>query len=753
MKKSLDKKILTRILIAVLCLGAVGGLTALLIIRGPLLSPFSKGAEEATGEAPAGGAKQTSADAAVPYEEEPELVEPVGSVVRYVPAEFRELFRVTTCQGVVCPDTTEYTYESSRPFGNYGALPGDEVRKGDALFSGTAESVEDEIDAIEEENAELLEAFTNTASDMAYDISKAKKTEYERAQAYQNLCASAPEPDSPWYAGWAKGAMPAEKAAKQAKAAREKLEQSLKEKQEQFDLQYAYNEKRIERLETEDRAAGVSSAEDGVVVASSFYLTGDSIPEGTSVLAVGNPQEKEIICEYVSKSVVNKAKDIYAIVDGKHFQVQYEVMETEEYRLKKQKDGEVYTTFHLIDPEDEAENGQYAVIVIVEERIPDALCVPREAVSRDERGSFVYRYDGGESIYTPVQTGSYDAAFIEILSGLHEGDPVVCDTPWTVGDKTLTVDKGEVSNPFSTDGFLYYPSAEWLENPAKNGTSYLKELLVNRYEQVEAGQVVARIEIVGDDIEIARLRRKIDRQNERLADLNQKKSKTFNKEELEALDRTIRDRNRTIESLNRQLDKLTRYLGIYELTAPESGIITDRTERKAGELISYREKIVQLSRDDSCFIMLEDKGKPISYGNEASVRVRGRGAEEKTMVGTVVTVNPWALSKDLRRGFAIIRLPMEDMASIADLTGSVAGENGLWNRIRFGIDMTTGRMKDVLLVPRKAVYTTGSNETYVITRRPDGSARLIRFVAGGSDPSYYWVAYGDLEEGMELCSE
>ena len=53
---------------------------------------------------------------------------------------------------------------------------------------------------------------------------------------------------------------------------------------------------------------------------------------------------------------------------------------------------------------------------------------------------------------------------------------------------------------------------------------------------------------------------------------------------------------------------------------------------------------------------------------------------------------------------------------------------------------------------QRAQFNSG-NDTYVITKNADGSTRLVKFVAGGSDNSNYWVAYGDVTEGMEICSE
>ena len=735
MRRLPDNSITKRLLAALLCLAITSGC-------GMTGATDASGADAAS-SAPAQNAAET---------DEPELVEPVGSVTRFVPAEYRELSRVTVCQGTVCPDTVEYAYESSRPFGNYGALPGDAVSKGDVLFYGAADAADDEIDAIEEENLNLLEEFTAYSADMSYDINKAKKAEFEAAEAYQEICSNAPDPDSPWYDGWAKGAMPAEKRAKQARIAREKLEQSYREAQEQHDLLYAYNEQRIARLEAEKNAAAVSAPFDGVVVASTYHIPGDSIAEGTHILAVGDTTAKEIQCEYVSKSVVNKAVEIYALIEGKRYEVQYEVMEADEYRRIKARDGDVYTTFHLADPDDQVTLGQYAVIVIVENRRPNVLCVPIGAVSKDDRGSFVFLYENGESVYTPVQTGEYDSAFMEITSGLKEGDPVVYDPPYTVGKNTVKIERGETSSLFSMDGYLYYPSAEWLVNPAKTGTCYLNEVLVNRYQLVEKGDVLAKIEIVSDDIEIARIRRKIDRQNERLADLNKKRAETYNKEELESIDRAIRDRNMAISSLNRQLDKLARYSGIYEIKATESGIITDLTERKSGELIGYRERIVQISRDDSCFILIEDKDAKLSYGDTATVTVRSVNIRTDPIQGTVVTVSPWGLTREMRTGFALVKVAQEDMTAMAETAGSNI-DNGYWSRNRFGVEVTSRHMGGVLMVPRKSVYTAKNGGTYVITKKEDGTVKLVKFVSGGTDSNNYWVAYGDLTEGMEVCSE
>ncbi|MBR6391160.1 MAG: hypothetical protein IKS16_07445 [Lachnospiraceae bacterium] len=679
-----------------------------------------------------------------------ELIEPAGSALSFVSAEIRDLAVVSTYQGVVCPNTYEYAYESDQPFGNYNFLPGDEVSAGDVLFYGTAEGLDDQIEEIRDENVTLLESYNDYVADYHIDIAKARKKEFEAASAYQDMAANAPKEDSPYYAGWAKGAMPLENAYKQAKMAREKQEEAYKERQQLFDLEYAYNETRISRLEQEKNEAGVKSAVDGVVVAANYYYSGDSIPIGSNIIAVGDTNDMEIVCEYVSKSIVNKAQEIYAIVGGDRFDVVYENMEPDEYRRLKAKEDEVYTTFKIVDPDGKARLGEYAVIVVVESRTDNALCVPKGAVSKDDSGSFVYIYKDGESVYTPVTTGESDSAFMEIKSGLTEGDKVVYDIPYDVGTGSKTITTGSVHTDFDSDGYLMYPNAEWMSNPANNGVCYLTEICVARFEQITAGQTLAKVEVVSDTIETERLQRKIQRQNERIADLNEQRKTTYNKDDLETIDRAIRDRNRTIESLNRQLEKAGRYSGVFEIKAPYDGLVTEVSDIKAGEIITYKQKIVQIANDDSCYIIVDDKGGMFSYGDEATVTFKAPNGESFETGGKVVSLNPFGLSKSMRTGFALVRVSQEDMSRMTGGGGS-DNSNGYWYRVRFSVKAVTRKMDNVILIPKTSVYKTG-NDTYVITKDENGSTSLVRFVAGGSDNANYWVAYGDVTEGMSICS-
>ncbi len=102
-----------------------------------------------------------------------ELIEPVGTAQGYEKASFRNLSMVSTYSGIICPDTAEYTYESALAFSSYAALPGEHVNSGDPLFYSRSESIEDDVEKIEDENAELVESFADYLEDYVYDLSSA----------------------------------------------------------------------------------------------------------------------------------------------------------------------------------------------------------------------------------------------------------------------------------------------------------------------------------------------------------------------------------------------------------------------------------------------------------------------------------------------------------------------------------------------------------------------------------------------------
>ena len=84
-----------------------------------------------------------------------------------------------------------------------------------------------------------------------------------------------------------------------------------------------------------------------------------------------------------------------------------------------------YVTLDVDDPDDVLRLGMTARVEINTAEKEDALVVPIAALKTNDNGSYVLRVNAsGQTEQVPVTTGIYSDEYVEILSGLSEGDRV-----------------------------------------------------------------------------------------------------------------------------------------------------------------------------------------------------------------------------------------------------------------------------------------------------------------------------------------
>lgn len=681
-----------------------------------------------------------------------ELIEPVGVAASFDEVVYRNLYDVKVYSSYVVPKVKEYGFMSDQEFDKFGKAPGQKVSNKDVLAYSVCKSIDKQIEELEDEIASSDEQYVSDIDALTKDISDAKKKTFETGEARAKFNEFEPEENTEAYEGWSKMIMPSDGNAKRAKMAQERLEEQLKERQELYELEREYKFGQIERLQAKKNNATVSSNMDGEVVAINYVFGGDNVKRDFPVIAVGDTKTKLLKVDYINKATVNKAKDYYAFVNGKRYEVTYEEMEKSEYnRLIAQTD-KVYSTFYIEDPNDEVKIGDYAVLVMLNDIREDVLCVPLDAIKKedDEYRAYIYDEESNTSSYVGVQIGMKDGLYAEVLSGLNEHDKVLSDSAPKMGSQKATLEKGESSNKFEENGFLFYPTSEWLKNPASNGKSYIKEILVTKNEIVQKGQTVATVEVVPDQIEIERNARKIQRAQERLVKLIKEKADLDAAKKIDrGVERGISDKNRTISQLMKEKYKLTKYSGIINITAPYDGIITDVGTLKAGDIVYEGSNIVQISDNSLSYIVVQDGNSTLPYGAEATISYKKDQAGAPIKVeGAVATISGSSLSPDMQMEYALISIPAEN---VEDMAGSSMDPTGTWLRQMFSVNVVTRKEDNVLLIPKSAVYMMNGS-TYVRVLSQDGSVHYTSFISGGSDTSNYWVIDG-LEEGMTICWE
>lgn len=670
-----------------------------------------------------------------------QLLEPVGTTVNYETAELRNMYNSQNYLGSVCPYVEEYSFEDAQRFLRYGAFPGQQVSRGTGLLYGDTKSLDEQIEAMEKSIKEQEESYQEFVEETKEALYEPRRVERDCGSILNNLEKSKPDEDSPEYGAWLADYTRFDGEYRSAVLTVDKLEQSMLERSELYELDHAYNLQRLSYLKRSRQKSILSAGMNGYVAALAYFEEGDWVGADASVMAVGDMSRKRIRCEYINGSTVRSAKRVYAIVGGVRYEVEYEPMDSNEYALLSKRDGDVYSTFYFQDDASEVEMGSYAVIVVVKDFREQVLTVSSGAVHSDGGSYYVYTEgENGERQYTPVRTGMRDGAYVEILSGLNEGDRVLSEASTPKVSETVEVKRGDSFYSYNSSGYLFYPTSTIVENPVEYGTSYFVEFHVGWYQQVKKGEPLATIRVVADEVGLQRKLTQLEREQERLQDVIAENNEN-NQKTIEAYQERIAD-------LEEEIAEMKADFATTQVRAPSNGIITWIEEFEEDQLLKPGTRLCEVSHESNSFILVEDPGHILNYGNEASINYMNKDQQQSTTTGTIVTLQQSAVSGALRNDWTLISVSPEAMG---DMSSSFANAGGWWNRARFDVSVKARKMDNVLLIPRRAVISK-NNRIYVRVRYDDGRVVEQGIIVGGADTNNYWVVEG-LTEGMVVCLE
>ena len=717
--------------------------------------------------------------------QEVELLEPVGMTGSGEAARLRNLYDADIYSATVVPYVEEYSFDEDVTLREFGAFPGESVSRGEVLaFSDTEKidkQIEEQLKRIQDMETEFAQYEQQVREDLAEPQEEVKRLadivenlEKEKPEQYIRVPKpsegenpgegpSEGEPSGEEHPGTVSGPDadgPGEDEP-QVNPAYEEWEQQynywngryrisdhsvntallqLEQRTALYELDHDYALQQLEFLRDNKNNITIHSGIAGNVVALGDYAYGDRIAGETPIVAVGDPQRKVLKCDYINRKTAATAQEMYAVIDGVRYEVEYVPMESDEYTRLTTQGETVYSTLYLEGDIQDVNLGDYVAVVVINKKREQALSVPTEAVHKDDAGSYVYVVEGEENVYTPVSTGMSDSVYTEILSGIAEGDVVRLDQGRQYSDQRVTVERGSFSADFSGVGYMAYPSSVVERSQITHGTVYFQEFQTAMYQHVEKGDVVATVRVAADEIGMQRLTLQLQREMERVQDLvDQGEEKN---------EKAIESRMKTIAKLQEQIAELSQDYQTTAIRASQSGIVIWMEDLKKEDILQKDRYLIEIADENTCYVALENEGNVLSYGNQVTVTYQNLAGEERTVPGVVANVNGLAVSKSLQSEYAYILLPPE---YIGDMSLGSEGFGGWWNRARFGVEARLREMEHVLVVPRRAVREI-NGQTYVNVVEADGSIVRRSFVAGGYDKNSYWVAEG-LTEGMVLCLE
>lgn len=766
-----------------------------LILLFSLTTAMAGCGERARGETPFGEVSPEETAA-----QEVELLEPVGMTGSGEAARLRNLYDADIYSATVVPYVEEYSFDEDVTLREFGAFPGESVSRGEVLaFSDTEKidkQIEEQLKRIQDMETEFAEYEQQVREDLAEPQEEVKRLadivenlEKEKPEQYIKV----PKPSEGEKPGeessegepsgeeTAPGGSPGGKLSgeerpgtvsgpdadgsgedePQVNPAYEEWEQQynywngryrisdhsvntallqLEQRTALYELDHDYALQQLEFLRDNKNNITIHSGIAGNVVALGDYAYGDRIAGETPIVAVGDPQRKVLKCDYINRKTAATAQEMYAVIDGVRYEVEYVPMESDEYTRLTTQGETVYSTLYLEGDIQDVNLGDYVAVVVINKKREQALSVPTEAVHKDDAGSYVYVVKGEENIYTPVSTGMSDSVYTEILSGIAEGDVVRLDQGRQYSDQRVTVERGSFSTDFSGVGYMAYPSSVVERSQITHGTVYFQEFQTAMYQHVEKGDVIATVRVASDEIGLQRLTLQLQRQLERVQDLVEQGEEKNKK--------AIENRQKEILKLQEQIAELMQDYQTTAIRASQSGIVIWMADLETEDILQPESYLVEIADENTCYVILENEGGVLSYGDQVRVSYLDREEQQKETTGMVANLNGRAVSRFLQQEYAFILLPPE---LIGDMSVGTAGWGGWWNRATFGVEADLREMDNVLIVPRRAVRES-EGHTYVNVVEPDGSIVRRSFIAGGFDKSNYWVVEG-LTEGMELCLE
>ncbi len=662
-----------------------------------------------------------------------ELIEPLSASVSTEIADYRNIYVYDIVEGTVYPEITEYSFEEDVTFGEYLKFPGETVKSGTILARADLTDRNRRIKALQEtidnlnvthsESVALCQARITTLEETNRQLDSS--VDYGRVMIQENLFSI------------------------------EHLQLELEGENALYELDLAYYQSQLNELKSKNAEDTLKASGDGVVVSVSENLEqGTWIGKGNAVIAVSSDGAKYFRCAYMPEKTISKYTQIYVVANGLHYEAEYQPYDSEEYNKLVAKGETVYTIFRLSDPQGTLEAGDKGVAVLMKDRRDNTLSVPQEAIHRDESGNYVNTLEGGQIVKAYVETGITDGVYTEIVSGLDYGKTIQLTEYRTFSEKTAVLERKDYGEPYAGTGSFVYPDVQLVTNDLEYGVVTMTELLVEKYQMVNKGDVIATIQVEKDPVALAEQELRLQRLQEKLADTRKELEKLDLIEVWDELRNQRTSLNNTIASLERQiasteevLNKMKKDYGTRSLKAPITGMVTRVTDRLDGALLSQGDMLAAIAAPETVYLSVANAKQNLQLGHHLTVVYQDGNGNEQEAYGEVVTVTPDGLARSLKADYVYVRLE-GDAASVMAM-GEADHLSPYLSKVSYNVKSSDNVVENVVIVPLKAVKVL-EDRTYVTVVNEDGTRTMRSFIAGGFSTAGYWVVEG-LEEGMTVC--
>lgn len=334
-----------------------------------------------------------------------ELLEPVGVDLDSAVAYIGDLSQITVYDSAVVPETEELYMTVDGTVKKLYVSLGDWVNEGDVLLELDDSATQEACDALREE----IE-YVQTVND--YD-NRIAQLEIDRLKnQLRQLQAQGGE---------------ASREIELKKIEIEQAELNLRQAQETQLFNLRQQQDSLAELESKLGKNQLIAPCAGRVAYALSIQEGDWLSAYKTVAYVTNESSLYLSGDSVSSSQLSGADELYALIEGKRYEISEREMDREEYIALILSVGEAPACFDFQAGEslEQIEAGMYAAVCLVTRQRENVLLIPTNALLRGSGGRYVYVIgENGERVRRAVKIGMSTAWLTEITEGLEEGETV-----------------------------------------------------------------------------------------------------------------------------------------------------------------------------------------------------------------------------------------------------------------------------------------------------------------------------------------
>ncbi len=470
--------------------------------------------------------------------------------------------------GTVVPEEDCYFFHMSAQIANINVEIGDWVSEGDVLATITSDDLEKQIEDLQETLTYRQKVFSQEEKRYEATIEK-----YDaEILKYQTLTDKT-----------------------DVKEAVSELKKNKAVEQENFDYSKLLYEREIKNLKEEKKEAQALLLDCQLVARCSGYVTyvkditdSCSVQASENVVIISNTDVMYLeVSDYtLADTDYTEAESVYTSYDGKRYDLTLYAYSQEELALMQALDDSPVLRY-VIPYEIDAQIGDLLMVCYTKKNVTDVLIVGQDSLYEEGNTTFVYvKTKNSDKERREITIGAKDAKYVEVTSGLAEGDLVYYTSAAVapVNYESVTVGISDVSVPVETSVYTLEDTESYHVYASQD--MKVSKCFVQEGDTVKEGDLIFRIKAQGGKADLLEAENAIESEKTSFSQTTKDYKQQLAEAE-HAYDKKIATANYKIASLNheqtlKQLKKTYNELktvndgnGYYNMYAERDGIVTE----------------------------------------------------------------------------------------------------------------------------------------------------------------------------------